>query len=163
MQEIVDMPQLFADRKIGNRKILNITHLTITKSLVAIVEKSEERIKMKLHEIITELALPKLYETDGKEDAKYMVRITFGTFEWFLKEYSPEEKIAFGFANLNDPEMAELGYVSIAELESMKAMQEIRDASTRRLLAKIPVHAEIDEHFAPLTLEEVKKRVWSKY
>lgn len=43
-----------------------------------------------------------------------------GAGTWYITEYDPEEKLAFGFANRGDPEMAELGYVSILELESLK-------------------------------------------
>lgn len=43
-----------------------------------------------------------------------------GAGTWYITEYDPEERLAFGFANLGDPIMAELGYVSLDELESVR-------------------------------------------
>lgn len=43
-----------------------------------------------------------------------------GAHTWYITEYDPEERLAFGFANLGDPAMAELGYISIAELEALR-------------------------------------------
>jgi hypothetical protein len=43
-----------------------------------------------------------------------------GAGTWYLTAYDPEEKLAFGFVNLGDPEMAELGYISITELETLR-------------------------------------------
>ena len=43
-----------------------------------------------------------------------------GNQQWFLTAYDPEENLAFGYVNLNDPQMAELGYISIEEIEAVK-------------------------------------------
>lgn len=43
-----------------------------------------------------------------------------GEGRWYITEYDPEERLCFGFANLGDPEMAELGYISLTELESVR-------------------------------------------
>jgi len=43
-----------------------------------------------------------------------------GGHTWYLTSYSEEENLAFGFVNLGDPQMAELGYISMHELESIR-------------------------------------------
>ena len=66
--------------------------------------------------------IPALYEQDGKGDkaiCHLVVKIPYTGFVWLLTEYSPEEEIFFGFACLNDPEMAELGYISKQELQDL--------------------------------------------
>ena len=66
--------------------------------------------------------IPALYEQDGKGKdtiCHLVVKIPYTGFVWFLTEYSPEEEIFFGFACLDDPEMAELGYISKQELEDL--------------------------------------------
>lgn len=67
-------------------------------------------------------ATPALYAQDGKGyDAIVYAHYFMGGSDWFVTEYSPEEDMAFGWACLNgDRQMAELGYVSIAELESVR-------------------------------------------
>ncbi|OHD19677.1 MAG: hypothetical protein A2086_01725 [Spirochaetes bacterium GWD1_27_9] len=41
-----------------------------------------------------------------------------GGCEWWFTEYYPDENIFFGFVNLNDSQMAELGYTSLEEMKS---------------------------------------------
>ncbi len=43
-----------------------------------------------------------------------------GVGTWYITAYNPTDKMAFGFVNLGDPPMAELGYISIDELENLK-------------------------------------------
>ena len=68
--------------------------------------------------------IPRLSETDGKklEDVKVQVKLfnPAGPQTWYLTEYNPEEKLAFRFANLGDDNFAELGYISITELENLR-------------------------------------------
>lgn len=68
--------------------------------------------------------LPTIGSTSEKsmEEVKVPLKLfnPAGAGTWYITEYDPEEKLAFGFANLGDPEMAELGYVSIEELESLR-------------------------------------------
>ena len=64
-----------------------------------------------------------------------------GAGTWFLSEWIPEDRVFFGFANLGDPEMAELGYVSLDELESFKGV--------------MGLGIERDLHFKGCTLQEV--------
>lgn len=45
-----------------------------------------------------------------------------GMATWWLTEYDPKDRVAFGYCLLNDPRDAELGYVSIEELEGIKVL-----------------------------------------
>lgn len=72
-----------------------------------------------------------------------------GAGTWYITEYSPEEDLAFGFVNMGDPEMAELGYVSIKELKDYRSRP-------------FGLGIERDLHFGfDRTLEEVMSKVKS--
>ena len=72
--------------------------------------------------------LLKQFEKQGDTSEKSIDEITviakffnpMGAGTWYLYEYNPEDRIFMGFANLGDPVMAELGSVSLDELESLK-------------------------------------------
>lgn len=88
--------------------------------------------------------LPKLYKTDGDKDAKFLIKFILPldndrTFEWWLKEFDEKTGRAFGYANLNDPEMSELGYIGVQELLENGAF--------------------IDPEYKPLTLAEIKNNL----
>ena len=78
-------------------------------------------MKLLTKEILAKL--PALYANEEKqaEDVKVPLKLfnAFGSQTWYITEYSPEERLFFGFCNLGDREMAELGYVSLDELESI--------------------------------------------
>ncbi len=95
---------------------------------------------------LNKLNLPKLSKTGDKEPL-YLVRITFGSFEWFISEYNHDEKMAYGFANLNDPDMAELGYIDIEELENVKATHNI-------------FIVEIDRSYIPIKLDQIRANLY---
>lgn len=61
-----------------------------------------------------------IYSQEKNDDPLIIVKLfdTFGSASWFLTEYNPEEKIAFGYVTglAHD----EWGYVSLTELESIK-------------------------------------------
>lgn len=68
------------------------------------------------------------------------------SWTWLLTEYDPEQNLAFGFCyNSQDPDGAELGYVSLDELSALKF---------RGILPMV----ERDIHFAPCKLSEAKKK-----
>lgn len=84
--------------------------------------------------------MPRPYKTDGKGDTavahlRYFGR---GDMEWHITERdsSPEQYQAFGLANIGYG--AELGYIPIQEL--------------------IENNVEIDLHFEPCTLKEIKAK-----
>lgn len=67
--------------------------------------------------------LPEFYSTEDISLKEKMILAHFfiGGSDWYVAEYSPEERIFFGFAILNsDYEMAEWGYFSFKELCELK-------------------------------------------
>lgn len=64
--------------------------------------------------------MPKLYETEDTTFEDKMIyekwELPRTDFYWLIAEYDPERELAFGYANLNDDQMAEWGYISIDEL-----------------------------------------------
>ncbi len=65
--------------------------------------------------------LPPLYANEDKkpEETKVPLKLfnPVGRGTWYITEYSPEEDMGFGWCDLGEPE---LGYVSLAELRSVK-------------------------------------------
>jgi len=88
--------------------------------------------------------LPSLYSTDGDTESVFPIKLVspLFKFEWWLKEYNPETMIAFGYANLNDIQMAELGYINILEL-----------------LTDVPGLCIDPNYEKPLTLAEIEKEL----
>lgn len=84
-----------------------------------------------------------LYSQEKKSDPVVGVKLfhPFGSGTWFLTEYDPEEKLAFGYAT--GLACDEWGYVSIAELESVTfhGVQTI----------------EVDLSFSPKRLSEIEE------
>ena len=70
-----------------------------------------------------------------------------GAGTWYLTSYDPDEKLGFGFVTLGDPDMAELGYISITELEELR----------------LPFGSKIerDRHFDPMPLQAVMEKIKS--
>jgi hypothetical protein len=65
---------------------------------------------------------PDLYAQDGLGEAAIIHEHYFiGGNDWLVTEFNPDDDLAFGWACLNgDRQNAELGYVSVAELESIQ-------------------------------------------
>ena len=66
--------------------------------------------------------IPRLYETESTPAREKLIHLHFfiGGCDWYVAEYDGED-LFFGFAILNeDYEMAEWGYISFAELKSIK-------------------------------------------
>lgn len=71
-----------------------------------------------------ELALvPPLYATEATPLADKVVWIHYfvGACDWYVMEYDPAEGLAFGWADLSDPQNAELGYMTLGELRRVVA------------------------------------------
>lgn len=70
---------------------------------------------------IADKKIPKLYETENVPVEKKIIHQRYQIkdigFYWLIAELDPKEKLAFGYANLNDDELAEWGYISIDEIE----------------------------------------------
>ena len=69
---------------------------------------------------MNEVQIPGLYETESValEEKTIFKRYEIKSigFYWLISELDSDQNLAFGYANLNDDEMAEWGYISIAEL-----------------------------------------------
>ncbi|PZM77293.1 MAG: DUF2958 domain-containing protein [Candidatus Margulisiibacteriota bacterium] len=67
--------------------------------------------------------LPPLYSTENflPDQVRVPVKLfnAYGVGTWYITEFDGKD-IMFGFCNLGDDEMAELGYVSLKELQSLK-------------------------------------------
>ena len=91
--------------------------------------------------------IPALYAQENESDPMVHVKLftNSSSWTWLLTEYSPDDDMAFGFCyNSADPQNAELGYVSLAELRALK---------NRFGIALV----ERDIHFQPCRLSEAKK------
>jgi len=68
--------------------------------------------------------VPSLDATAELSSAEQFAYVKFfnpcGGQTWWISAYDPETREAFGFVNLGDPQCAELGYISIDELEALK-------------------------------------------
>lgn len=92
------------------------------------------------------IKMPAIYEQDGKgDDAIVYIKIVHHGGTWLITEYDPSSKTAFGYVLLSAmPGMAELGYISIEELESIPLMERV-------------------ENFEPKTLRECKADLKEQY
>lgn len=86
-----------------------------------------------------QVGLPKLYDTEKTKVGNKIVCIRYheinSGWEWYLMEYNPDTKIAFGYVNGFD---SEFGYFSIEEMEQIDTI--IRD-----------------EKFTPIKFSELNK------
>ena len=66
--------------------------------------------------------IPGHYETEDVTTDEKIIHMHFfiGGCDWYITEYDPVDKLFFGFANLNDDQNAEWGYISFAELKSIR-------------------------------------------
>ena len=89
--------------------------------------------------------VPTLYQSEDKtiDQQKVWVKLfnPMGSQTWYITAFDPCTNEAFGFVNLGDAEMAELGYISITELE--------------RLVLPWGMKIERDINFTPMPLREV--------
>ena len=72
--------------------------------------------------------IPNLYDTEEISlDDKIIYEkweIPSIGFYWLIAELDPEKGLAFGYANLNDDDMAEWGYIDINELKENGAVRD---------------------------------------
>ena len=94
-------------------------------------------------EMIEEMKIPKLYETEEISNPTCHVKLFTpdSVFTWFIIEMSIDEDIAFGY--VVSPFESELGYFSLKELESIKGA--------------LGLGVERDISFKPTALEIVRK------
>jgi hypothetical protein len=103
-------------------------------------------MKLLTKEILAKL--PKIGSTDGKgDDAIAQVKFfsPVGGSTWYITEFDGEDEM-YGFARLNDwNDLAEPGYVSLRELQSIKL--------------PFGLGIERDMHWSPKSLRECKKEL----
>lgn len=99
---------------------------------------------MKLMTKEIEKMLPALYETDGNEDKKVIVKYfnPCGSGTWYGIEYSPEERLFYGYVDFYGDGNGELGYFSLDELESI-------------VLPPFGLKIERDLYFSPTSLKDI--------
>lgn len=92
---------------------------------------------------MVEQKVPELYATDGVPLEKKIIyqkwEIPQVRFYWLIAELDKKENLAFGYANLNDDNFAEWGYIGIEELIDNGASQ--------------------DREWKPCTFDEAQKRI----
>jgi len=91
-------------------------------------------------------AIPKLYGTKDipLEEKVLHMHFFIGGSDWFYAEYNPGQRIAFGYAILNDDQqMAEWGYISHDELMEVKN--------------KLGIEVDRDLHWKPKPAREIEK------
>ena len=101
--------------------------------------------------IPNESKIPGFYVQENESDPTVYVKLftPWAGWSWFLTEYDPEQDVAFGYAhNAADPQMAELGYVSITELRLIEYGVGPMGAHVLKI--------ERDTHFAPQPLSSAK-------
>lgn len=67
--------------------------------------------------------MPVLYANEGNDikDTLICMHFFIGNSDWYASEYSPKERIFYGFVILNDDYLnAEWGYFSLDELRDIK-------------------------------------------
>lgn len=100
-----------------------------------------------LKQQLAALNIPPLYSTESTpaEDKVICARLfaLASAATWYIAEFDPDEKVAFGFADLGDPTCAEWGYISVAELEALRWLGVPR--------------VELDAYFSPKRFGEIKE------
>ncbi len=97
------------------------------------------------HDLIpSELAatIPRLYAAEKEKDPTAHLRwfTPDADWTWWILEYDPDERLAFGLVRGHD---TELGYVSLAEIEAVRGVLGLR--------------VERDLHFRPTPLSHCDK------
>jgi hypothetical protein len=84
---------------------------------LAVTVKSRE-ITQTVSEKLNRLAenIPKLYETDGKEDAKISLHYFYGTFDYYVLEWDNADTFFGCLVKCNSLDNSEIGYQSKSEL-----------------------------------------------
>lgn len=105
------------------------------------------------HALERPTSAPPLYAQDGQGyNALVHAHYFVGSNDWLVTEYEPETGIAFGWACLGgDRQNAELGYVDLAELESIAIPLRIHDVASGRVLeSKLPQRVELEKDWPVL-------------
>lgn len=93
--------------------------------------------------------VPGLYETEQTPLADKIVHAHYfvGACDWYVMEIDREQlRIAFGWVDLGDPDMAELGYFDLEELASVAV----------RHPSGIVLRVERDLHWKPIRFGDLR-------
>ena len=103
-------------------------------------------------------AIPPLYGTDGAPNKDKVVHLHYftGGNDWWVVEYDRAENLAFGYVCLGDPDMAEWGYISLAELEELYIEGRSERQPDGRVMFRAPVVVERDLSWSPRPFGEVQ-------
>lgn len=88
--------------------------------------------------------IPVLYSQEQNQDPTVHVRLfnPIGPQEWYITEYDPEQKLAFGLVDLGF-DGPELGYINLEELGEIEL--------------QFGFKIEMDQGFRPAHLSEIRK------
>lgn len=92
---------------------------------------------------MNEESIPELYATEDVPDEKKIIHQRYQLrelgFYWLISELDTKNNLAFGYANLNDDQFAEWGYISIKEIMANGA--------------------QLDRTWTPCSYREAKERI----
>lgn len=95
--------------------------------------------------------LPALYSTERTPAPDKVVHVHYfvGPADWWIVEMNPADGLAFGYACLGDPDLAEWGYVSVEELAGLQVAQPMRfiDREGKAHTEHLTSVVERDEHW----------------
>lgn len=97
-----------------------------------------------------------LYSQDDKKgNTLVLCKFFLGSYTWYITEGSPEGNDFTLFGITCNGEDAEFGYISLNELEALKARSRIEDGKTGEPRGFLSLEVERDLFFKPVTLEEL--------
>ena len=92
-------------------------------------------------ELIEEMNIPKLYETEEQKDPIAHIKLFIDGWTWYITELSIDDDICFGY--VVSPFGSELGYFSLKEIQEVKG--------------SLGIGVERDLYFKPTPLSQIKK------
>ena len=75
--------------------------------------------------------IPALYGTDHQDLDDKIIHLYYfiGACDWWVIELDPDEMLAYGYACLGDPQVAEWGYISLTQLEGVLLLRNVPQGS----------------------------------
>lgn len=66
--------------------------------------------------------VPGLYATEDIPTSDKILHLHYfiGACDWYIAELDQDQRLAFGYVNLGDPNNAEWGYIDLNELEAIR-------------------------------------------
>lgn len=100
--------------------------------------------------------VPPVYATENVPPADKTVWLHYfvGSADWWLVELNPESGLAFGYASLGDPQLAEWGYVDLTELATVRVPIRLLLRERPRREVQLEGAVERDEHWTPVKVSD---------